>query len=152
VRVILTVAVCATLALLAGCDGEEPAKPHVPMSEASAPAVVDSPAYKASLFINLHTVAPTTGARGAMANEYNRSSMIACGSPGAVSEVTWEFLHHKDGQDVYRVTRRFSVDLPNPSVETKEVAYDGTELVVFEDAVHRITMYPSTDGANAPTP
>jgi len=141
--------VCAGLALLIGCDGGQPQTRSAPAQQQDAVPAAE-PRFKASLFVNIHTAGPNTGARGSLGQPWKKTGWIRCGCPDAVSKVTWRFLRHVEGKDVYSFTRRFPVGQPNVSEETKEVEYDGTRLVLFKDAWHRISLLPDSEETPAP--
>ncbi|MCH9655773.1 MAG: hypothetical protein K0U86_13985 [Planctomycetes bacterium] len=68
-----------------------------------------------------------------------------CGHPGAVSKLNWEYLRTDEKGDHYRFERSFPNDKPNYTVVTKEVLYRGQEVILFEDDVQRISMFPAEE-------
>ncbi|MCD6385697.1 hypothetical protein J7M23_07950 [Candidatus Sumerlaeota bacterium] len=67
-----------------------------------------------------------------------------CGHPGAISEITWQFIAHRDGKDIYLFQRRFPVDSENPQTQSKQVAFAGESIVVFQDEVQKISVIPES--------
>ena len=65
-----------------------------------------------------------------------------CGHEGAVSKLNWEYLNTDEQGDHYRFERSFPHDQPNQVVTTKEVIYQGKEIIIFEDYAQRISMFP----------
>jgi hypothetical protein len=72
-----------------------------------------------------------------------RKDGLTCGHRGAVTKLTWEYLRTDKEGDHYTFERLFPFEEPTQSSEVKEVTYQGQELVVFEDDVHRIVIRPA---------
>lgn len=58
---------------------------------------------------------------------------LNCGIKGAVSAITWTYLGHKDGKDVYHVVRKFPADTDNVKSAEIDVDFDGKRQVLFSD-------------------
>ncbi|QDU08949.1 hypothetical protein [Gimesia aquarii] len=67
---------------------------------------------------------------------------MTSGQDGAVSKLNWEYLSTDEKGDHYRFERSFPHDQPNQVVTTKEVIYQGKEIIIFEDDTQRISMFP----------
>jgi hypothetical protein len=72
-----------------------------------------------------------------------------CGHPAAVSKLTWEYLGTDQAGDHYRFERMFPYDEPKQDTMTKEVAYAGQEMLLFEDDVQRIVMRPASGNSES---
>jgi len=59
--------------------------------------------------------------------------------------LNWEYLRTDEKGDHYRFERSFPNDKPNYTVVTKEVLYRGQEVILFEDDVQRISMFPAEE-------
>ena len=58
----------------------------------------------------------------------------------AVSELSWQFVRHANGADIYFLTRKYPLDTVGVRTETIEVHYRGVELTAFEDDVQRVIL------------
>lgn len=65
------------------------------------------------------------------------------GSADAVSKLNWEYLRTDEKGDHYRFERSFALDKTHQTMTTKEVIYQGQELILFEDDDQRISMFPA---------
>ena len=54
---------------------------------------------------------------------------LTCGYKGEVSEITWTYRGHKDGNDVYHIVRKFGAEKAKEAV----IHFNGKRQVVFED-------------------
>jgi hypothetical protein len=77
---------------------------------------------------------PTTGMRS-----------MTCGWPDRVSEIRWGFVRRKGAQDVYRFERRFPLDGPECQSTSNVVAFDGAQVVVFQDE-HQVIVLDAPEG------
>ena len=68
----------------------------------------------------------------------NRS--ITCGYPGEVSKISWEFVEHREGKDVYRFERTFPYGESNSTTTSKAVEYKGVRTIIFEDDCHVVVL------------
>lgn len=62
-----------------------------------------------------------------------KNGTLRCGLNHEVSITQWSFIESREGKDIYQFTRRFEGDPPAPTKQTKQVPFDGTRVVVFED-------------------
>ena len=67
------------------------------------------------------------------ANVVITTRSLTCGWPGKASEISWRFVRHKGAKDIYNFERRFPADGLNPQVTSQTVAFDGAQVLVFED-------------------
>ena len=65
---------------------------------------------------------------------------MACGFPGKVSELKWEFVGQRGAADLYRIARRFPSDTPNARTTTNTIAFTGKRVTVFADADQVVVM------------
>ena len=84
----------------------------------------------------------TTFTPGHIASNVKIDQGMTCGHPGAVSRVSWQYLQTSAEGDHYRFERIFPLDEPDQTTETKEVIYQGEELLVFKDAKQSIGIRP----------
>ncbi len=49
--------------------------------------------------------------------------------PGWMSQISWRFLRHDAGRDVYQIEWTFTLDNRSPKTEIKEIAFDGSQAV-----------------------
>ena len=56
--------------------------------------------------------------------------------------MTWKWLRRSTAGDVYSITRKFPLGLPNQTLETKEVEYRGTQIEIWKDDVQIILLRP----------
>ena len=70
---------------------------------------------------------------------------MTCGHPGEVSEIGWKFISHQDNKDVYTFTRVYPADGNEREAESKTVAFDGSQLVLFEDDHHVVVLHTPED-------
>ena len=68
---------------------------------------------------------------------------LVCGYRDAGSVVSWSFLRHEDGKDIFRFESRLPGDKATATTQTYEIAYDGSLTMVFEDDVPRLVLDPS---------
>jgi len=63
-------------------------------------------------------------------------------SPGQESELKWTFVGRNGDKDVYRFTftRMTNVGTSNKSTTSKEIQFDGKQILVFEDELHAVVM------------
>ena len=90
------------------------------------------------IFINNHQSGKENGCITAL----TPNKTLSCGHPGGVSEVTWKWLRRSTAGDVYSITRKFPLGLPNQTLETKEVEYRGTQIEIWKDDVQIILLRP----------
>ncbi len=62
------------------------------------------------------------------------SGALTCGHPGAVSKVSWRFIEHRTGKDIYEFTRVFPEGEPNAVTTTITSGFSGEKTTLFEDA------------------
>jgi hypothetical protein len=65
---------------------------------------------------------------------------MTCGWPGKISEISWQFLRHKGAKDIYSFERRFPLDANDCQVTSAEVAFDGAQIVIFQDEHQAIVL------------
>jgi len=98
------------------------------------------------------------GDENGLSGSLNENEHAICGHPGAVSDVSGKFLGSNSDGDVYQFTRRFPADAVNPAdikTTTRTVTYAGKRLMLFEDDVQQIVIYPPTEspfGGSATAP
>ena len=63
-------------------------------------------------------------------------------SPGHESELKWSFVGRNGDKDVYRFTftRMTKAGSSNKTTTSKEVQFDGKQVIVFEDDLHTVVM------------
>ena len=71
--------------------------------------------------------------------------MMSCGHPGASSRLTWEYLRTDQTGDHYRFTQMSAEDDPKLEKVSKEVVFDGKELLIFEDDSQRVYLRLAMD-------
>ena len=59
---------------------------------------------------------------------------------GERAEVTAVFLHHVEGNDVYRIECKYPLDSDSPSKTTKEVFFNGTDPVTTSFPKENLTI------------
>jgi len=69
-----------------------------------------------------------------------KTGKMSCGYPGKVSEIDWVFLGRYQGKDKYRFARQFPSDSSKVITSRKEVQFEGSRVVVFEDEDQRIVI------------
>ena len=62
-----------------------------------------------------------------------KNGSLRCGLNKEISITKWSFLESRGGKDIYQFTRSFEVDPPAPTTQTKQIQFDGTRVIVFED-------------------
>ncbi len=123
---------------------------HSPNGDADEEATIAPPKHATvKVFINNHKFGDHNGSTTTFSPQpRSQTSKIVsgatCGHSGAVSKLTWEYLGTDQAGDHYRFQRMFPYDEPNQETTTKEVAYTGQELLLFEDDVQRIGMRPAS--------
>lgn len=119
---------------------------------AAHPALGDARRFpNVEMFINNHRFGETNGLRGDMAE----TGAATCGHPGLVSKVEWKWIRRESDSDIYRVTRRFPFRSAVVKTDTKEVHYEGTEILLWTDTVQKIGIRPAkkhrrTTGSSEP--
>jgi hypothetical protein len=68
------------------------------------------------------------------------SVKLRCGYPGEVSEIGWKFIRHENNKDLYSFERIFPADANEYKVTSKTVAYDGNQIIIFQDEHHVIVL------------
>lgn len=58
---------------------------------------------------------------------------LRCGLNKEIAITKWSFLESRSGKDIYQFTRSFEVDPPTPTNQTKQIQFDGTRVIVFEN-------------------
>jgi hypothetical protein len=63
-------------------------------------------------------------------------------SPGFEHELKWTFTGRSQGKDVYHFTftRMTEAGSTNQTTTSKEVQFDGKQVIVFEDELHTVVM------------
>ncbi len=76
-----------------------------------------------------------------------KSGKSTCGTVGRVSEITWSFVEHRNGRDVYSFSRRFPIDSDSEkaTLETNVVQFNGERLIVFVDNEQTIVIQSPTE-------
>ena len=121
---VVVVVVALTAVVVCGCSEREP-----------------EPQYAARLTCHLDEIGSGSGCSTVIwdpneqqdVNPAKRAGSMRCGWTGNVSEISWRFVRHKGAKDIYSFERRFPVDGLNPQVTSQTVAFDGVQVVVFED-------------------
>jgi hypothetical protein len=65
---------------------------------------------------------------------------LTCGPAGQVSELRWKLVRSEGDTDVYLFSRRFPADSQRSETVTREVAFSGSRVVVFEDQFQVIVI------------
>lgn len=67
---------------------------------------------------------------------------IVSTTPGQEHDLKWSFVGRNGSKDVYRFTfkRMMKKDSSSPTTNSKEVQFDGKQIIVFEDELHTIVM------------
>ena len=115
-----------------------------PSAEEAALSTKGTPEFVATIFCNNHRYGRTSGCNATLV----ATGGLKCGHPGAVSEIAWTFMEHKNGKDRYRIERRFPTDGPTPVSTVSEIEFAGTEVVVFEDEFQKLSILPLDDEAS----
>lgn len=88
------------------------------------------------MFVNIHLGGESNGCTTGL----GKKGKMTCGNPGHVSEVTWTFLRSTPEGDVYSITRKYPSDAAIPVAETKEVSFNGQDLILWKDDVQKIIL------------
>jgi hypothetical protein len=75
---------------------------------------------------------------------HGKNGSLRCGLNGKISITKWSFLESRDGRDVYQFSRSFEVDAPPAATQIKQIQFDGTRIVVFEDTAQTVVIQPPT--------
>jgi hypothetical protein len=106
-----------------------------------------APPAPVEVFINNHDFGPLHGCTSMSAAHTDVAMVVAssltCGLAGAVSKVTWKLIRSDDRGDWYRFERTFPYGETDAQTTHREVVFEGSEIVVFEDDVQRVIMRPS---------
>ena len=65
---------------------------------------------------------------------------LICRYPGAVSKFSCEYSHSDDNGDHYHFQRVFPHGEPNQKTSEVDVVFNGEEVVLFKDDLHRIVL------------
>lgn len=131
----------------------EEAQPK-PQVEATIPSLR---AQQAKIFINNYKISASYGCY----SDLDTTGILTCGPEGKSSHVTWKFLYRSPDGDVYEIARTYPAiestfqlnheeHVKQFTSDTKQVLFDGTTMVVFEDEDQRVILYPA-DVTHPPT-
>lgn len=72
---------------------------------------------------------------------------IAITLSGMTNELTWGFVGRNEGKDVYRFSfkRMTKAGLSSQTAASKEVQFDGKQVIIFEDDLYRVVMESPTE-------
>lgn len=142
-RFALVVPICL-VGLLACGPGEDSASPmstngvEAPAGSSAVPQYSEAePYYQASLTIHNLQFGPGSSCEK---SRMGPVGTMTCGYPVETSEVSWEFVEHRDGKDIYTFERRFPIDTAEVTTETKQVEFEGEAVTVFEDDAQRVVV------------
>jgi hypothetical protein len=65
---------------------------------------------------------------------------LTCGTDGHTCEIKWELIRSEGGTDFYLFTRRFPADGQVSETVSREVAFSGSRVVIFEDQYQVIVI------------
>lgn len=88
------------------------------------------------IFVNNHLGGESNGCTTGVSTK----GRMTCGKPSHVSELTWTFLRSTAEGDVYSFTRKYPSDAAIPLAETKEISFNGKDLILWVDDVQKITL------------
>ena len=142
----LAIAITLSLALTCGCSKRE-SKPNEPAVTEELTTVISSPHYAAEVTCYVGEIGSGVSARTKIIDPNKErvpnltiSQSISCGHTGKVSMISWVFIQHKEGKDIYNFERVFPVDTSDQSTESKEVEYEGNETIIFQDEYHVVVL------------
>ncbi|WP_435020489.1 hypothetical protein TA3x_001856 [Tundrisphaera sp. TA3] len=79
----------------------------------------------------------------------NFHGKMNCGYPGKTSELTWSFSGHRGDQDIDLFARKYPSDAPNAALTSREAAFSGERIILFQDANQTILIDPpASPGGN----
>ncbi len=67
------------------------------------------------------------------ADPHGKNGSLQCGLNGKGPTTNWTFLESRNGKDVYRFSRSPEGGSTAAPAQTKQVQFDGTRVIVFED-------------------
>jgi len=72
---------------------------------------------------------------------------IAITSSGMTNELTWAFVGRNKGKDVYRFSfrRLTKAGLSSQTAASKEVQFNGKQVIIFQDDLYRVVMESPTE-------
>jgi len=72
---------------------------------------------------------------------------IAITLSGMTNELTWGFVGRNEGKDVYRFSFKHmtKAGLSSQTAASKEVQFDGKQVIIFEDDLYRVVMESPTE-------
>jgi hypothetical protein len=72
---------------------------------------------------------------------------IAITSSGMTNTLTWAFVGRNEGKDVYRFSfmRMTKAGVSGQTAASKEVQFDGKQVIIFQDDLYRVVMESPTE-------
>ena len=135
-----------SLALTCGCSKRE-SKPKEPAVTEELTTVISSPHYVAEVTCYVGEIGSGVNARTTIIDPNKErvpnltiSQSIGCGHTGKVSMISWVFVQHEGGKDIYNFERAFPVDTNGQSTTSKLVEYGGDETIIFQDEYHVVVL------------
>jgi hypothetical protein len=139
----LAIVMALSMALACGCDKRdpEPEESNELAVTEDVRSVQSNPHYAAELYCYIGEIGSGTNCNTVLCDPNTPSNpnvkmtnlSITCGHPGEASKISWEFVEHKEGKDIYRFERIFPVDVNNSRTTSKVVEYAGLQTIVFKD-------------------
>lgn len=104
------------------------------------------PRFQGAFVSHVDTYGSGTGSETKLTREGSLVGGFDYGDPTKAdwtSNITWSFLHHDGGSDVYRIEWTFRPKTGTGGTKTKEISFDGTRSVrVFANQWQTISIEP----------